>query len=186
MTHLHPREDVLVRRGVAVEAIPSGEPLTLQAVQLAQITQALGGSFTLAVEGQLVRLKGQDADAIGKQPPAALDIPADLHIDALEPLVWEQLRTCYDPEIPVNIVDLGLVYRVAFEPMDDGSADKVRAVIDMTLTAPGCGMGESIANEVCDKVLALPRVGEITVNLVFTPPWDRSRMSEAALLALGL
>ncbi|ODU60812.1 MAG: putative Fe-S cluster assembly protein SufT [Comamonadaceae bacterium SCN 68-20] len=185
MTHRRPREDVLVRRGVTVEAIPSGEPLTLQAGQLAQITQALGGSFTLAVEGQLVRLKGQDADAIGKQLPEALAIPEDLHIDALEPLVWEQLRTCYDPEIPVNIVDLGLVYRVAFEPMDD-SADKVRAVIDMTLTAPGCGMGESIANEVCDKVLALPRVGEITVNLVFTPPWDRSRMSEAALLALGL
>ena len=185
MTHRRPREDVLVRRGVTVEAIPSGDPLTLQAGQLAQIAQGLGGSFALAVEGQLVRLKGQDADAIGKQLPEALAIPEDLHIDALEPLVWEQLRTCYDPEIPVNIVDLGLVYRVAFEPMDD-SADKVRAVIDMTLTAPGCGMGESIANEVCDKVLALPRVGEITVNLVFTPPWDRSRMSEAALLALGL
>ena len=98
--------------------------------------------------------------------------------------VVEACRTVYDPEIPVNIVDLGLVYRLDFEPSDD--ADKVRVVIDMTLTAPGCGMGESIANEVCDKVLALPRVGEITVNLVFTPPWDRSRMSEAALLALGL
>ena len=184
MTHRHPREDVLVRRSVAVEAIPSGAPLTLQAGQLAQITQALGGSFTLAVEGQLVRLKGQDADAIGKQPPAALDIPADLHIDALEPLVWEQLRTCYDPEIPVNIVDLGLIYRCEVTPID--AHGDVQVVIDMTLTAPGCGMGESIANEVCDKVLALPRVGEITVNLVFTPPWDRSRMSEAALLALGL
>ena len=179
-----PREDVLVRRTVMVEAIPSGAPIELQAGQLAQITQALGGSFTLAVEGQLVRLKGQDADAIGKQPPAALDIPADLHIDALEPLVWDALRTCYDPEIPVNIVDLGLVYRCALEPLED--SDKLRVVIDMTLTAPGCGMGEAIADEVCDKVLALPRVGEITVNMVFTPPWDRSMMSEAAQLALGL
>ncbi|HPU20080.1 MAG TPA: iron-sulfur cluster assembly protein, partial [Alicycliphilus sp.] len=94
------------------------------------------------------------------------------------------LRTCYDPEIPVNIVDLGLVYRLDFEPSDD--ADKVRVVIDMTLTAPGCGMGESIANEVCDKVLTLPRVGDITVNLVFDPPWERAMMSEEAQLALGL
>lgn len=185
MMHRRHREDVLVRRTVTVETVPSGQPIELEAGQLAQITQALGSSFTLVVDGQLVRLKGQDADAIGKTPPEAIAVPEDLHIDDLEPLIWETLRTCYDPEIPVNIVDLGLVYRVAFEPMDD-SADKVRAVIDMTLTAPGCGMGESIANEVCDKVLALPRVGEITVNLVFTPPWDRSRMSEAALLALGL
>jgi len=102
----------------------------------------------------------------------------------VEPLVWDALRTCYDPEIPVNIVDLGLVYRCALEPLED--SDKLRVVIDMTLTAPGCGMGEAIADEVCDKVLALPRVGEITVNMVFTPPWDRSMMSEAAQLALGL
>jgi metal-sulfur cluster biosynthetic enzyme len=100
------------------------------------------------------------------------------------PWCGNALRTCYDPEIPVNIVDLGLVYRCALEPLED--SDKLRVVIDMTLTAPGCGMGEAIANEVCDKVLALPRVGEITVNMVFTPPWDRSMMSEAAQLALGL
>ena len=131
-----------------------------------------------------MRLKGQDADAIGKPPPEAIAVPQDLHIDDLEPLIWDTLRSCYDPEIPVNIADLGLIYRLAFEPLPE--PDTVRVVIDMTLTAPGCGMGESIANEVCDKVLALPRVGEITVNLVFTPPWDRSRMSEAALLALGL
>ena len=186
MTYRRHREDVLVRRSVTVEAIPSGEPIELEAGQLAQITQALGSSFTLLVEGQLMRLKGVDADAIGKTPPETITAPADLPIEELEPLVWETLRTCYDPEIPVNIVDLGLVYRVAFEPMDDGSVDKVRAVIDMTLTAPGCGMGESIANEVCDKVLALPRVGEITVNMVFDPPWSRSMMSEAAMLSLGL
>ena len=96
----------------------------------------------------------------------------------------EKLKLVIDPELMVNIVDLGLVYRCDFEPMDE--ADKVRVVIDMTLTAPGCGMGEAIANEVCDKILALPRVGEITVNLVFDPPWDRSMMSEEAKLALGL
>jgi probable FeS assembly SUF system protein SufT len=178
------REDVLVRRNVMVETIPSGHPVELEPGMLAQITQALGSSFTLLVEGQLMRMKGADADAIGKTPPESIPIPEDLHIDDLEPLIWDTLRTCYDPEIPVNIVDMGLVYKLAFEPSDE--PDKVRVVIDMTLTAPGCGMGESIANEVCDKVLALPRVGDITVNLVFDPPWDRSMMSEEAQLALGL
>ena len=185
MTYRRHREDVLVRRNVTVEAIPSGEPIELEAGQLAQITQALGSSFTLLVEGQLMRLTGVDADAIGKTPPETITAPADLPIEELEPLVWETLRTCYDPEIPVNIVDLGLVYRLAFEPLPD-DAHKVRALVDMTLTAPGCGMGEAIADEVCDKLLALPRVGEITVNLVFDPPWDRSMMSEEAQLALGL
>lgn len=178
------REDVLVRRNVMVETIPSGHPVELETGMLAQVTQALGSSFTLLVEGQLMRLKGVDADAIGKQPPEAIAVPEDLHIDDLEPLIWQTLRTCYDPEIPVNIVDLGLVYRLDFEPHEEPG--NVRVVIDMTLTAPGCGMGESIATEVCDKVLALPRVGDITVNLVFDPPWDRSMMSEEAQLALGL
>jgi probable FeS assembly SUF system protein SufT len=178
------REDVLVRRSVTVETVPSGHPVELEAGQLAQITQALGSSFTLLVDGQLMRLKGVDADAIGKEPPQAAAVPEDLHIDDLEPVIWQTLSTCYDPEIPVNIVDLGLVYRLAFEPLQD--TNKVHVLLDMTLTAPGCGMGEAIADEVCDKVLALPRVGEITVNLVLNPPWDRSMMSEAAQLALGL
>lgn len=182
--NLRSREDVLVRRTVAVEAIPSGVPIELHSGQLAQITQALGGSFTLLVEGQLMRLKGVDADAIGKTVPPPLQVPTEVHDDELEPLIWQALRTCYDPEIPVNIVDLGLVYRCALEPMNEG--DKLRVVIDMTLTAPGCGMGESMTDDVCDKVLALPRVGEITLNLVFDPPWTREMMSEAAQLALGL
>ena len=178
------REDVLVRRSVCVERIPDGSPIDLEAGTLAQITQALGSSFTLVVEGQLVRLRGTDADAIGKKEPAALALPEVVEAKDVSDLVWQTLRTCYDPEIPVNIVELGLIYRCVLEPLED--TEKVRVVIDMTLTAPGCGMGEAIANEVCDKVLALPRVGEITVNMVFTPPWDRSMMSEAAQLALGL
>ena len=178
------RETVLVRRNVQVELVPAGTPVELEEGTWCEVTQALGSSFTLLVEGQLVRLRGSDADAIGKKDPTPVVEHGDVAADDVEPLVWEALRTCYDPEIPVNIVDLGLIYRLDFEPSDD--ADKVRVVIDMTLTAPGCGMGESIANEVCDKVLALPRVGEITVNLVFDPPWDRSMMTEAAQLALGL
>ena len=178
------REDVLVRRSVCVERIPDGSPIDLEAGTLAQITQALGSSFTLVVEGQLVRLRGADADAIRKKEPAALALPEVVEAKDVSDLVWQTLRTCYDPEIPVNIVELGLIYRCVLEPLED--TEKVRVVIDMTLTAPGCGMGEAIANEVCDKVLALPRVGEITVNMVFDPPWNRSMMSEAALLSLGL
>lgn len=184
MMHRRQREDVLVRRNVTVETIPSGQSFELQQGQLAQITQALGGSFTLVVEGQMVRLKGADADAIGKEPPETIAVPQDVQTDDVEPLIWQALRTCYDPEIPVNIVDLGLIYHCELEPIDAGG--DVRVTIDMTLTAPGCGMGEAIANEVCDKVLALPRVQDITVNLVFDPPWSRDRMSEEAQLTLGL
>jgi probable FeS assembly SUF system protein SufT len=177
------REDVLINRPVTVERIPDGTPMDLPGGLWAQVTQALGSNFTLVVEGQLVRLKGSDADAIGKEPPAEVEHPENVEIDDVSGLIWNTLKTCYDPEIPVNIVDLGLVYRCDLEPMEGGD---VRALIDMTLTAPGCGMGEAIADEVCDKVLAIPRVGEITVNMVFDPPWDRSRMSEAAMLAMGM
>ena len=177
------REDVLINRPVSVERIPDGTPMELPSGLWAQVTQALGSNFTLVVEGQLVRLKGSDADAIGKQPPAGIEHPENVEIADVSELIWNTLKTCYDPEIPVNIVDLGLVYRCDLEPMEGGD---VRALIDMTLTAPGCGMGDAIADEVCDKVLAIPRVEEVTVNMVFDPPWDRSRMSEEALLALGM
>jgi probable FeS assembly SUF system protein SufT len=177
------REDVLINRPVTVERIPDGTPIELPSGLWAQVTQALGSNFTLVVEGQLVRLKGSDADAIGKEPPVEVAHPENVEIEDVTDLIWNTLKTCYDPEIPVNIVDLGLVYRCELEPMEGGD---VRALIDMTLTAPGCGMGEAIADEVCDKVLAIPRVGEITVNMVFDPPWDRSRMSEAAMLSMGM
>ena len=177
------REPVLTQRAVRVECIPDGQPAELPAGTPAQITQALGGSFTLWVEGQLMRLRGADADAIGKPVPVAPTAPTDLGRDGVHDLVWQTLKTCYDPEIPVDIVELGLVYACDVLPMDDG---RYRVRIQMTLTAPGCGMGEAIADEVCDKVLALPPVAEATVDMVFDPPWDRSMMSEAALLSLGL
>ena len=159
------RDTVLVRRPVRVERVPDGTPIELATGTRAQVTQALGSSFTLVVDGQLVRLPGRDADAIGREPPQAPAIPADVAVDDVRELVWQTLKTCYDPEIPVDIVELGLIYGCE---------------------APGCGMGEILANEVADKVLALPRVAEVTVDMVFDPPWDRSRMSEAALLTLGL
>ena len=116
--------------------------------------------------------------------PESIVVPENVSTADIEPLIWETLKSCYDPEIPVNIVDLGLIYRCEVTPID--AHGDVQVVIDMTLTAPGCGMGEAIANEVCDKVLALPKVEDITVNLVFDPPWTRSMMSEEAQLTLGL
>ena len=163
------REPVVTQRAVRVECIPDGRPADLPAGTPAQITQ-----------------RGVNADAIGKPVPKA-DLaptaPTDSGPEGLRSLVWQTLKTCYDPEIPVDIVELGLVYVCDVLPMDDG---RFRVAIQMTLTAPGCGMGESIADEVCDKVLALPQVGEATVDIVFDPPWDRSMMSEAARLTLGL
>jgi len=182
------RESVLIRRDVVGELVPYGTPYELQEGQWAEITQALGTSCTLLVEGRLVRLGGADADAIGKDTPEAMTVEHDgdeTTDEEIKRLIDEQLHTCYDPEIPVNIVDLGLVYKCVLEPYEQ-EAGKLRIVIDMTLTAPGCGMGEVIANEVNDKLLNLPRIEEVTVNIVFDPPWDRSMMTEEANLALGL
>jgi probable FeS assembly SUF system protein SufT len=181
MKHLY--ETVVTTRPVVLGRVPDGTPVELPAGTSAQVAQALGSSFTLLVQGQMLRLKGADADAVGLPRPESLSVPEDAAPADVEGLVWRVLRTCYDPEIPVDIVELGLVYGCDVQPMDDGC---MRVAVRMTLTAPGCGMGEVIAEEVCDKVLALPHVGEATVDLVFDPPWDRSRMSEAAQLTLGL
>lgn len=178
------REDVLVRRPVRVERIPDGSPQDIAAGELAQITQALGSSFTLLVDGQLVRLKGADADAIGKNPPEAVALPDKVELEDVSDLVWQTLKTCYDPEIPVDIVELGLIYACDVLPMDD--SDDFRVSIEMTLTAPGCGMGDLLVEEIHEKLLALPRVAQVDLDFVFDPPWDRSRMSEAAMLSLGL
>jgi probable FeS assembly SUF system protein SufT len=172
----------MVRRPVLVEQVPQGTPFELEPGTVGQITQALGSHFTLLVEGLLFRLKGSDADAIGKAVPRQPDFE-EQGAATLEERVWRTLATCYDPEIPVDIVELGLVYACELAPMEDG---RTRVAIRMTLTAPGCGMGDLLAEEVADKVLALDGVGEVKVDMVFDPPWDRSRMSEAALLALGL
>lgn len=178
------RDPVIIRRPVVVERIPEGSRHELPPGTMGQVTQALGTNFTLLVEGQLVRLRGQDADAIGREVPVPAAAAAGEGTQAdLETRVWDTLRTCYDPEIPVDIVELGLIYACELTPME---ADRTRIDIRMTLTAPGCGMGDLLAEEVADKVLALEGVGEVHVEQTFDPPWDRSRMSEAAQLALGL
>lgn len=177
-----PRDTVVVTRPVQVECVPDGTPVELPAGTVAQVTQALGSNFTLLAGGQLVRLKGADADAIGRPVPTLPDAAHDPAQD-LQARIRQVLKTCYDPEIPVDIVELGLVYGCELTTMEGGGT---RVEVQLTLTAPGCGMGEVLANEVADKLLALEGVDEVNVRLVLDPPWDRSRMSEAAQLALGL
>lgn len=177
------RETVVIRRPVHAELIPNGDVYELPVDTVGLITQALGSFFTLYVDGYLLRIAGADADAIGKEVPAPLVIPDDISPQDLRGVVWDVLRTCYDPEIPVDIVALGLVYVCDVLPMDD---EHFRISVKMTVTAPGCGMGEGIAKEVQAKLEALPRIARVDVEIVFNPPWVRSMMSEEAALELGL
>lgn len=179
----HKRETVVIRRPVRAESIPDGTVIELPADTVAQITQALGSSFTIYVDGYLLRIAGVDADALGKEPPAPLVIPENVSPADLKDLAWQTLKTCYDPEIPIDIVELGLIYVCDVLPLDN---ERFRISVKMTVTAPGCGMGETIAQEVQDKLEALPHVAQVDVEIVFDPPWDRSMMSEEAALVLGL
>ncbi|MCD9028945.1 putative Fe-S cluster assembly protein SufT [Luteimonas sp. BDR2-5] len=176
-------EPVRFERDCAAVLVPQGEDVTLPAGSAGYITQALGGSYTVFVEGNLFRISGRDADAIGKEPPVPLELPDGADDAAVERMVWNQLRTCFDPEIPINVVDLGLVYEAVVLPGDAG-ARKVE--VRMTLTAPGCGMGEILVDDVRSKLELIPTVAEADVELVFDPPWNRSMMSEAARLETGM
>ena len=135
------------------------------------------------VEGNLFRVAGKDADALGKEAVDAPHLPPNASDDDVRELAWTQMKTCYDPEIPINIVDLGLVYSCDVRTEDDGNR-----VIDvkMTLTAPGCGMGDVLVQDVRDKVEIIPTVKRADVELVFDPPWNQSMMSEAARLQTGM
>ena len=176
-------ESVTLTRDVIGILIPAGTKVELPEGAKAAITQALGGSFTVQVEGHLFRIDGKDADAIGKTVTQTPEVPDNASETELEAAVWEALKTCYDPEIPVNIVDLGLVYGCRVETLDDG---KRKASVTMTLTAPGCGMGDVLVNDVKAKVSQLPTVGETDVQLVFDPPWTQDMMSETARLQTGM
>ena len=176
-------EPVSFSRDCAAVLVPQGERVTLPAGSVGYITQALGGSFTVFVEGNLFRIAGEDADAIGKESPEALALSDDAGDDEVEKLVWEQLRTCFDPEIPVNIVELGLVYSVELARTDDGAR---KVDVRMTLTAPACGMGDILVDDVRSKVERIPTIAEADVELVFDPPWNQTMMSEAAKLETGM
>ncbi|MFB9068775.1 putative Fe-S cluster assembly protein SufT [Pseudofulvimonas gallinarii] len=176
-------EPFTLQRDCPAILVPAGDEVTLPAGQAGYITQALGGSFTVYVEGNLFRIAGAEADALGKLPPPLPELPEGATESDVEQVVWQQLRTCFDPEIPVNIVDLGLVYECVLSRSAEGG---YRVDVKMTLTAPGCGMGEVLVDEVRSKLELIPTVEEADVELVFDPPWGRTMMSEAAQLEVGM
>lgn len=147
------------------------------------ITQSLGGSFTVFVDGNLFRVAGVDADAIGKEPILPPVLPENASNDDVEKLVWSQMKTCYDPEIPVNIVDLGLVYSCELTTNEQGQRE---VAVTMTLTAPGCGMGDIIVEDVRSKIAIIPTISKVDVELTFEPPWNHHMMTEAARLETGM
>lgn len=176
---------VTVSRDVDAVLIPLGTPVMIPEGAQVRITQELGGSYTVSVNGNLARVDGKDADALGMTEAVAAK---EVELKAAEgPVnmdeVWNVLKTCYDPEIPVNIVDLGLVYDCRVVDTDEGG-NHVEVV--MTLTAPGCGMGPFIVDDVRRKLLSVTNVADVHVELVFEPPWGREMMSDEAKLALGM
>ena len=176
------RKEATVSRDVDAREIPSGTPITLRAGDPVVITQSLGGSYTIVTPvGFLARIDGKDADAIG-EPVSAAD-PTATEGKTTEELAWDQLRTCYDPEIPVNIVDLGLVYNCSLTALPEGGN---RVEVKFTLTAPGCGMGDVLREDIKAKLLTIPDVKEADVQVVFDPPWSLQMMSDAAKLQLGM
>lgn len=176
-------EPIVFERDCPAIMVPQGQEVTLPAGQNGYITQALGGSFTVYVEGNLFRVAGEDADAIGKEPVKPPELPPNATEEYVRKLAWDQMRTCYDPEIPINIVELGLVYGCEVKTNEDGT----RTVeVQITLTAPGCGMGDVLVDDVKDKVQRIPTVREARVELTFDPPWNQSMMSEAARLQTGM
>jgi probable FeS assembly SUF system protein SufT len=179
-------EDATLQRECKATEIPSGHPVILAAGTAVTITQTLGGNYTVMTDrGQMVRIEAGDADALGKEsaaapqtePDAGAAGPVDDH------LLWDLLKTIYDPEIPVNIVELGLVYECRVAPLADGGN---RAEIKFTMTAPGCGMGDVLKADIEGKVSNIPGIREVDAEIVFDPPWTPDRMSDAAKLQLGM
>jgi probable FeS assembly SUF system protein SufT len=178
------REAFVLTRDVDVITIPDGTPSTLKQGETVVIHQSLGNNYTVVTEyGHMVRIDGKDADALGREAQELHTLVSDTSPEAVEKNCWEVMKTVYDPEIPVNIVDLGLVYSCKVTPVGEHLND---VHIRMTLTAPGCGMGPVIQGDVERGIRALPGVDQVTVEIVLDPPWSREMMSEVAQLQLGL
>lgn len=179
-------EPVILTRDVDAALVPAGTGVVLKRGEQAQVTQSLGGSYTVVVRGNMFRIEEKDADALGIQVAAKPEKSSGeaRAAHAVEQEVWAQLKTCYDPEIPVNIVDLGLVYSCQLVPVEKKNA--YRAQVKMTLTAPGCGMGPTLAEDVRKKLVSIAEIEEANVELVWDPPWSQSMLSEAARLKLGI
>ncbi|MEK0447583.1 MAG: hypothetical protein RLZZ399_2904 [Verrucomicrobiota bacterium] len=182
---MHENSEKILLRDCDAVRIPSGELIRLHAGARVTITQALGGSFTVATSEGLARIREADADALGLEvaPASKPVVSGEVGVRVEEGAVWEQLKTCYDPEIPVNIVDLGLVYDCVVEQAEGEAA---RVTVKMTLTAPGCGMGPVIAREAEEKIQGIPGVGSASVEVVWDPPWSQSMISEVGKMKLGL
>lgn len=170
---------VVTQRECPARRVPSGEPTTIPEGQFITINQALGGNYTVTFQGNMLRIDGTDADAIG-QEPEVLSFSDDGSGQIVEDQVWQALGSVYDPEIPISLVSLGLVYSVTVD-----QAEK-QVAIQMTLTAPGCGMGPVLVSDVKYRVTKVPNVADVHVELVFDPPWSREMMSEEAQLEAGL
>ena len=175
------KKSIRLLRDVEANMVPSGDKVTLAEGNLVQITQSLGGNHTVIINGNMAQISSDNADALGVKAEEDLHHSTDSNFS--EQLVWDQLKTCYDPEIPVNIVELGLIYDLNIKNEEDGEKN---ITIMMTLTAPGCGMGPVIADEVERKVSALNSVKSVKVELVWEPQWNQGMMSEAAQLELGM
>ncbi len=178
---------ITLERDCQAVLIPSGENITLMAGAVVFITQALGDSITVNMNGNLARIDGSNADALGLEV-VEKELHSEISASGLidEQVVWDQLRTCYDPEIPINIVELGLIYECKVIQADAENDQTGGVLISMTLTAPGCGMGPILVDDIKYKVSQVPNVGFIEVDLTFDPPWSQDMMSEAARLQTGL
>jgi len=182
-------QEVTLTRDCPAVAVPWGTATTLESGRVGYISQQLGGTFTVMVDGNLYRIDGRHADALGLELEPSEELAAGVGsgppttVEAVETAAWKQLATCYDPEIPIDIVNLGLVYGCDVKPVE---GEKFRIDVRMTLTAAGCGMGTLLADEARTKLLGIPNVEDVDVELVWDPPWSREMMSESAQLEMGL
>ena len=183
---MHKNTEFTLKRDCESILIPSGQKVTIPSGTPGVITQALGGSYTVATYLGLSRVEEKNLDALGLEKPQAESAPAKAGAsngDVSEEAVWNQLKQCYDPEIPVNIVDLGLVYDCRLMKKEDGGT---KVEVKMTLTAPGCGMGPAIAHDAQSKILSIDGIDEADVQLVWDPPWNQNMISEAGRMKLGM
>jgi len=185
---MNTQKQVTTTRDIEATEIPSGIPIPIAAGTPLSIVQSLGGSFTvLTPYGYMARVDGKDGDAIGEAVAEAK--PAGGENKTIDELCWDELKTCYDPEIPVNIVDLGLVYKCDVTPLPEdaaGGGGGHKVEVRFTLTAPGCGMGDVLRDDIRRKLLAVPGIQEADVQVLFDPPWNLGMMSDAAKLQLGM
>lgn len=176
-------DKIILQRDVEAISIPFGKTVTLPEEGEVIVMQAKGGSVSVGFESRLYLIESYNLDALGGEAKERPTLPETASAEELEAFVWEQLRTCYDPEIPVNIVDLGLVYGCRIDKLLTG---ETVVIIKMTLTAPGCGMGDVIAEDARRKILGAPQVSKVLSEIVFDPPWSRDMMSEDAKLETGM